>query len=397
MQILFLTPELPHPARGGGTIKSATLLDYLKPRHDVDLMCLRRSELTEEQSSWASEFGTVATVRVRGERSPASLLRSYAAGVPLSILRNRSARFSELVRERLAARLHDAVFVDGWLMAQYVPPDFKGLRALHQHNAEFVMWEREAAMEPNPLRRALIRREAARVRRYEASILGKCDVVFAVSEPDRQALRGLGARPGRIELLPNVAEPGLLDRPALTPLGVEPMILFLGTLSWQPNVQGIRHFLRHAFPRVRERLPQAALVVAGRGAPPDLARVARRTPGVDLAGPFEDPEPLYRRARAFVEVARGGSGTRVKVLNALARGLPVVTTPDGAEGLDIRSGEHALVGSTPREISDALVRVMTDDTKWTALSENGRRLIRELYVPEVAYRGLDEVFAADRT
>jgi len=137
--------------------------------------------------------------------------------------------------------------------------------------------------------------------------------------------------------------------------------------------------------------------VGGRGAPADLSRLARRVAGVELVGAFDDSETLYRRARAFVEVARGGSGTRVKLLNALARGLPVVTTPDGAEGLDIRPGEHVLVGSSPSEISDALVRVMIDDALWKVLSANGRRLVRDLYVPDRAYRALDEVFAADRS
>jgi glycosyltransferase involved in cell wall biosynthesis len=397
LRIHFLTPELPHPARGGGTTKSATLLDYLKNRHDVDLLCLRRSALTHEQASWASDFGTVVTIPVQGERSPANLLRSYIAGVPLSILRNRSARFAALVRDQLDGRPYDAVFADSWLMAQYVPPGFKGLRTLHQHNAEFVMWQREASLEPDPFRRMLVRREGARVRRYETSILHRFDVVFAVSEPDRRALQGLGTGAKRIELLPNVAEPGLLERPALARDIAEPVILYLGTLSWQPNARGLRHFLRHSFPRVRDALPHASLIVAGKGAPPDLVRLARRAPGVELVGAFDDPESLYRRARAFVEVARGGSGTRVKVLNALARGLPVVTTSDGAEGIGVRPGEHALVGSSSEELSDALVRVLTDDALWTALAENGRRLVRQLYVPQKAYRALDEVFASERS
>jgi glycosyltransferase involved in cell wall biosynthesis len=281
-------------------------------------------------------------------------------------------------------------------MAQYLRADFDGLRALHQHNAEFVMWEREAAVEANPLRRALVRKEAERVRRYEGSILRTFDVVFAVSEPDRAALRDLVTDPPLMELLPNVAAPGLLERPDLSPHESEPVILYLGTLSWQPNARGLRHFLDHVFPHVRERLPRVRLIVAGRGAPPSLARLARGIPGVEMLGAVEDPEPLYQRARAFIEVARGGSGTRVKVLNALARGLPVVTTPEGAEGLDIRSGEQALVGSSAPAIAQALIQVLTDDDTWTALANAGRRLIRDRYVPETAYQALDRVFPSSR-
>jgi polysaccharide biosynthesis protein PslH len=373
LRILFLTPEVPHPARGGGTIKSSTVLEYLQARHDVELMCLRDSDPL-----------------VRG-RTPGNILRSYAAGVPLSVLRNRSQQFGDLVRNRVVDGRFDALFCDGWLMAQYLPPGFAGLRVLHQHNAEFVMWKREAGLEENPLRRAIVRWEAARVRRYEASILQPFDVTLAVSEPDRQALREL-AGSKRIELLPNVAEPGLLERTPLQASGTDPVILFLGTLSWPPNARGLQDFLRRAFPLLRARRPDVRLVVAGRGAPPDLGELVRG-PGVEMAGAVDDPEPLYRRARVFVEVAAGGSGTRVKVLNALARGLPVVTTSDGAEGLDVRPGEHVLIGSGPQELVDALVRVMGDDGVWSTLSENGRRLVRDRYTPETAYRVLDEVFA----
>lgn len=397
MRILFLTPEFPYPARGGGTIKSSTLITHLKLKHEVDLMCFRRSELSDEQTSWANAIGEVVTVEAQGERTAANLLRSYAAGIPLSILRNRNARFAELVLQLLGRRPFDAVFVDSWLMAQYLPRTFQGLRTLHQHNAEYVMWQRQAAYESNPLRRALVRNESERVRRYESSILRGFDVVFAVSELDRRALRDVGVEPGRLELLPNVPEPGMLERPPLSARGADHVLLYLATLSWQPNLQGLRHFLLHTFPILRGRMPGARLLVAGRGAPRDLVRLASRVQGVELVGAFDDPEPLYRRARAFIEVARGGSGTRLKVLNALARGLPVVTTPDGAEGLDIRPGVHALVGSTPAELSDALARVMSDDAIWTSLADNGRRIVRERYVPETAYRALDRVFAPART
>jgi glycosyltransferase involved in cell wall biosynthesis len=392
VRILFLTPELPFPAWGGGLIKSATLLAYMKPRYEVDVMCFRRSDLSKEQASWAAETGTMVTLQSLRRRTPVNLLRSVAAGVPLSILRNRSAGFAELVAQRLASGRYDAVFVDGWLMAQYLPKSFHGLRILHQHNAEHLMWQRQAASESHPLRRVLVGMESGRVRRYESSILRQFDVVFAVSEPDRRALQELDGEL-RVELLPNVPEPGMLDRPALSPPSGEPVVLFLGTLSWPPNLQGLRQFLQDALPLLRGRLPNAILVVGGRGTPAELARLAERVSGVELVGAFDDPEPLYRRARAFVELARGGSGTRVKVLNAMARGLPVVTTPDGAEGLDICPGEHALVGSTALEISDSLVHVLTNDSVWRMLAENGRRLVRERYTPEEAYRVLDGVFA----
>ena len=392
MRILLLTSEMPYPARSGGTIKSISVLQHMQHNHEVHVLCFRREPLSPEQEAWTAEDGSVVTVPLRRGRSAWNLLRSYGARVPMSVLRNRSRRMSRLAAERLASGWFDVVFADGWLMAQYVPPTFAGLRMLHEHNAEHVMWRRQADLETSFARRALIRLEQRRVRAYESAIVRRFNVVFAVSEDDRRALEALGTRPGSVRLLPNVPQDGLLDLPDLRP-PAEPVLLFLGSLGWPPNAEGLRRFLRSGFPALRARRPNVRLVVAGAGAPSWLGRLASETAGVEYAGAVADPEPLYRAARAFVDVGVGGSGTRVKVLNAMARGLPVVSLPWGVEGLNAVPGEHSLMARDEAELLDLLGQVLDDDGRWRALSEGGRRLVRERYVPEVAFAELDASLA----
>jgi len=393
MRILFLTSEVPYPARSGGTIKSISVLQHMQHNHDIHVLCFRREPLSPEQKAWTVEDGPVVTVPLRRSRSAWNLLRSYGAGVPMSVLRNRSRRMSRVAAERLASGGFDAAFADGWLMAQYVPATFPGLRVLHEHNAEHVMWQRQADLEKSFARRALIRLEHKRVRSYESAIVRRFDVVFAVSEEDRRALEELGTRPGAVRLLPNVPQEGLLERPPLRP-PAHPDLLFLGSLGWPPNAEGLRRFLRSGFPALRSRRPDVRLILAGAGAPTWLERLASKTAGVEYAGAVTDPEPLYRGARAFVDVGVGGSGTRVKVLNAMARGLPVVSLQWGVEGLGAVPGEHALVGGDEAELLDLLGEVLDDDVRWRSLSEGGRRLVRERYVPEIAFASLDATLAA---
>jgi glycosyltransferase involved in cell wall biosynthesis len=389
LRILFLTPrQLDHPD-SGGTIKSAALLSYLERTSEVDAAAFH----VPDGQPWDRADGETVTVPIDRGRTGTNLARSYVAGVPLSIQRNRSREMRERVARLVAERAHDAVFVDGWLMAQYVPAGYEGARLLHEHNAEYVMWQRQTAFEDRRGRRALVRFEAGRVRRYERSILEGFDTVFVVSEADRTALLELGEVPGDVRILPNVPDLGLAERPLLDPTS-EPVLLFFATLSWPPNAEGLTRFITEGMPNVLERVPKARLVVAGSGAPETLVRLAQRARGVEYAGPVEDDERLYRRARCFVDVAVGGSGSRVKVLNALARGLPVVTTKDGAGGLEVVAGEHLLVADGPEAMASLISRTLTDDALWVGLRDAGRALIRERYVPEVAFGELDRVLEA---
>lgn len=384
MRVLFLTPRQLDRPRSGGTIKSAALLAHLESRHHVDVVCLRGPN----ERRWDRSAGEVVTVPLERGRSLRHLLSSYVTRVPLSIERNRSRNVATNTEQVVAAGAYDAVFVDGWLMAQYVPEAFAGARLLHEHNAEHVMWRRQMELETNPVRRGLVRLEARRVRRYERAVLGRFDIVFAVSEPDRDALAALGLPSERIRLLPNVADPSLLERPELMPVAA-PILLFLGTLSWPPNEEGLSRFVRDELPRLFERVPAARLLVAGSGAREGLIRTVHESRGVEYAGPVEDDEHLYTRARCFVDVGIGGSGTKVKVLNALARGLPVVTGPDGVAGLEVTPGEHLLVADDRERLLGSLVRVLGDDELWMTLSRNGRDLVRRRYVPEAAFDALD--------
>jgi glycosyltransferase involved in cell wall biosynthesis len=383
-RILFLTAlPLDRPA-SGGTIKSAAVLAHLERDREVDV-----AYLSPRDSAWTRDGGTTIAVPLSQPRSATRLVASYARRLPLSVERNRSPELAMRVDTLVERERYDAVFVDGWLMAQYVPRRFDGLRLLHEHNVEHEMWLRHARLERSAGRRVIVRLEAARVRAYERSLVGRFDVVFAVSEPERSALVALGADAARVRLLPNVADPSLLERPPLEPMA-DPTVLFLGTLSWPPNAEGIERYLRIAHPALRARVPGARLIVAGRGASDALASLVRGTPGAELESDVDDDEALYRRARCFVDPSLGGAGTRVKILNAMARGLPVVASTDAAAGLDARDGVELLTAADPAATAAAVERVLGDDDAWRALSGSGRRLVADRYTPPRAFAALDE-------
>jgi len=379
LRVLFITPQPPWPARGGGLIKTRALVEHLQRWARVEVVCL---------AGLAAQKGEAPLPRPRGL---GSFLRSLALGLPLSVYRNWSATVAWQVRGLLEGGF-DAVVADHIYSAAYVPDDFTGRRLLHLHNVESLMWRREAQLERDPLRRWAVALEARRLRRYEAAQVRRFHRVFVVSEEELRELLALGLPEGRAGVLPNVPAPGLLGRPPLRYQEAEPRAVYLGTLSWRPNQRGLRLFLTEGLPHLQRLLPGSTLTVAGNGPPAWLSSLARSRKGVELIGAVDEDgeEALYRSARAFLEPVLGGAGTKVKVLNALARGLPVAATPDGARGLQVLPGRHLLVAEGPRELAEAVARLLSSPALWQELAEAGRELVQRLYVPDVAFRPLLE-------
>jgi glycosyltransferase involved in cell wall biosynthesis len=297
-----------------------------------------------------------------------------------------------LVESEIADFLPDVVFADGWLAAQYVPHEVSCLKILHEHNAEFELWQRQAELEGG-IRRWLTKREASRVKRYEGALLGRFDATLTVSPDDRRALGRIGGDLNRIKVLPNVPDASLLEATLPTFAGTEPVVLYFGTLSWQPNIEGLERYVSFAHKQVLKRVPEARLVVAGKGASEELIRRLAAAPNVEYVGEVEDTEQIYRRARVAIDSSRSGGGTRLKILNSLARGIPVVASQEAARGLDIVPGEHLIVARNEHGLIDGVTSLLRDAERWRVLSENGRALIRARYVPESAFTALDELLA----
>ncbi len=229
MKLLFITQRWRCPPRGGGPIKTWALVRFLEQHASV--------EVVSADSLLGGSSAPLPRPRTLG-----ALLASYAAGKPLSIYRNWSPALARAVRHRLESGF-DAVLADHIYMVQYVPEDYPGRKLVHLHNVESLLWQREAALQSDPLSRWVVALEARRLRRYEESQLGRFDRVFAVSEEERRELLAMGLPEDHIGVLPNVPEPGLLERPPLRYEEGGPRALYLGTLSWRPNERGLRAFL----------------------------------------------------------------------------------------------------------------------------------------------------------
>jgi glycosyltransferase involved in cell wall biosynthesis len=201
------------------------------------------------------------------------------------------------------------------------------------------------------------------------------DQLLAVSEDERLYFEGLGAR--GVKVVPNGVDCEAFRALPTGRAGQPPLILYLGNMSWGPNVSAAVFLAREALPGLRDRLPGARLQIVGRSPVPEVRALARLQ-GVEVVGNAPDIRPHLREAGVLAVPLDSGGGTRLKILEAFAAGLPVVSTPVGAEGIDAVHGEHLLIAERDQFL-EGLLAVLQDDALGDRLATRARELVQDRY------------------
>jgi len=377
MRILFLTETVPYPLDSGGRIKTFHTLRMLAGPHEVRLHAFIRDDAQRAHRARLEALGVPTTLHLvprSAAREAWFALRSLA-GAPYSVGRHFDAAAFAAMRTEAAAWPPDLVYCDHLSMGEYATRLDRPI-VYDAHNVEFEILRRFAATRPDPLTRAAAAVEWRRVRRYEAAVCRRSRLVFVVSEVDRRALTELsGSRAPFVEVPIAVDAAGTAPIATLT---TAPRLLFLGGLHWPPNADALATFVRDMWPLVRATRPDATLTSVGRD-DSAVAEECRRTPGVRLTGWVPEIDPFVQESRVLVVPMRAGSGMRVKILEAMARGLPVVSTTVGCEGIGVVPGEHLLLADTPDAFAAAVLRVLGDDALAATLARNSRALVMARY------------------
>ena len=415
MQILFLTQILPYPPDAGPRVKTWNVLRYLVCRgHEIHLASFIRPE---EQAHLGAVFdlcASVSTVPILRSR-PVDLLawlRSYVSGRPFLVERDDVRDMRELVQRIMASKGVEAIHADQLTMAQFAL-EANGLSGANGHNPQLTfdahnaVWtivERMKQQLP-ALLGPVIDLESRRTKAYEGQIVRAFDRTLAVSEPDRAALIQASASGSNGNGTLNI-DGFIASRISVVPIGVDTKqlnpiprpdhsksILTLGTLHYPPNADGVRWFAREVLPLIRDQVPDSALTIIGANPPRDLHRLARNSDGaIDVMGYVPDLTPHLETAAVMVVPVRVGGGMRVRILEGFARGIPMVATSLGLEGIEAKSERHILVADTPAEFAGAVVRLLQDRQLQEEMTASARLLVERKYDWRRVLAPLDEIY-----
>jgi glycosyltransferase involved in cell wall biosynthesis len=375
--MLMISIELPFPPTSGGRMKSWNMVDYLGRHYELGLACPLKYG-TAEIDSFKSKTNLrdFVTDRVEIPRSGGTLFKSYLKGIPINVMRSQSSRIKKEIAQ--IANNYDIILLDHYESAQYVPSDYQGKVILHTHNATYLMWERYAKSDANIAFRAATYLEAIRVKRYELMAAENADLVFA-SPNDIDSLAKIGVDRQKCRVTYHLGDDNQLDLPSLEFDKTEKALLYIGTLSWEANVDGLLWFFESIWPKVKQQHPDLHFYVVGGNADPRLLEAAKNLDDVEFTGFVDELEPYFQKARLFMAPLRFGSGIKVKVLNAMSRGMPTITTSVGSEGLIAEHMKHLSITDDADDMVSAIDRLLTDKEKWQELERESRKLVAENY------------------
>ncbi|MFN8637676.1 MAG: glycosyltransferase family 4 protein [Chloroflexota bacterium] len=394
MKVLFLTPRVPYPLDAGTSFRNFRLLQSAAREHEVHLLSFAERSLAEAHRE------ALQAVCRRVETQPAPphpayrrLARTLTAPLPDMAYRRWSPGFATILRQLLAEERYDVVQVEGIEMARYLPLCRGARRIFSEHNVEYVLQRRAYEVDRTRLPRlpqALYSwLQARKLARFEATACRLADVTLTVSQEDAAVLARLEPR-GRYHVVPNAIDPDAFPQREGWP--ARPTVLFTGTMEYRPNADAARWLLDAVMPAVWAKAPETRVLVVGRGPSADLVARGQHDPRIAVTGPVESVDPYWSRATAYVLPMRGGGGTRFKVLEAMAAGLPIASTPMGMEGIAAVDGTHYLAGASAQGLAASIVRLLEDEPLRERLVGAASQLVREQYDWQVVAPRLLDVY-----
>jgi glycosyltransferase involved in cell wall biosynthesis len=399
LRVLLISQMVVYPADAGPKVKTLQTLRHLAARHEVTYCAFARTPVEHQQADALRPLcHRVETVQLSRSRLSdiGYLAASLATGESFLLRRDDRAEMRTAVRRLLAEERIEVIHVDQLNMMQFVPPEWTGPIVLDEHNAVWLRVERLRAHAPDPIRRWLLGREARLIRSAEAGACQRADVVLAVSEQDREALRAITSDVVNITVAP-IAVDVAHYAPIREARAPQPdRLLTIGTMFSPPNSEGVAWWLREGFEQLRALRPQVIYDIVGPRPPASLRALASRRPGARLHGYVADPAPFWTGASVLAVPLLSGGGVRVKILEAMASGVPIVSTSVGCEGLGVRDGEHLLIADTPEAFAQACARLLADAPLARRLAANAYQLVRDRYDTGSALAPLDAAYDALR-
>ncbi len=391
MKILWVKSDFLHPTTKGGHIRTLETLKRLHERHEIHYVAL---DLPEQKGGVerSSEYCTKAYPiphSVPQRNTPAFAIQAAAglfSRLPLAVSRYRSEAMKRQIEALTRSQRFDSIVCDFLFPAPNMPD--LGACVLFQHNVESMIWKRHAETETSALRSFYFGGQYDRMLRYEGEVCRAVKSVIAVSDVDAQTMHSLYGV-SRVEAVPTGVDLEYFAPPPEAARTAD--LVFLGSMDWMPNIDGIEWFVAEVLPLIRSKRPDCSLAIVGRRPTREITQLAQKDPRIQVTGTVPDVRPYLWGSSVSIVPLRIGGGTRLKIYEAMAAKVPVVASTIGAEGLDIRNGENIHVADEPAGFAERCLALLDDPAARSRMVRAALEIISSRYSWEVVSRKFEEL------
>ena len=395
MKVLWVKTDFLHPTTRGGQIRTLEMLRELHKRHEVHYMAFD-DPLNPEGLKRSCEYASYSYPvphKIVPKSSPAftlKLLEGLVSPIPVAGARYRSTAMRDTIAKVVAAHDFDAKVCD-FLFPSINIPDLRSW-TLFQHNVESVIWERHAQSGRTAAHRAYFALQAKRMAQWERSVCRSAAQVIAVSNTDEQLMRSrFGIE--QVSSVPTGVDVEYFERPESYSVLYD--LVFVGSMDWMPNIDGMRWFLAQVFPLIRKEKPDCRLAIVGRN-PSQALLEAAKDPAITVTGTVPDVRPFLWQSALSVVPLRVGGGTRLKIFEAMAAGTPVVSTTIGAEGLPVRHGETIQIADTAEQFAADCLRLLAHSQDRRKMAQQAAQLVIQNYSWEQVTKGFERLIFSSK-
>lgn len=395
MRILWVNTNFMHPTNKGGSIRTLEMLRHLHRWHEIHFVAIE-DPLQPEGPARSSEYSTRSyaskhAVPARGSLAfYGQVARAWLSPLPLAMSRYRSPALGKTLQVLLKEGSFDRAVVDHLTPATYYPDLPRAL--LFQHNVETVIWRRYAEQASNPVSRLYFGLQAERMFRFERDVCRAAGHIVAVSATDASRMRELFGT-SRVSEIPTGVNLEYYT-PSVTPER-KADIVFVGSMDWMANQDGVAYFLDDILPRIHERRPATTFAIVGRNPGRDLLERAQKDPRITVTGTVPDVRPYLWGAGVSIVPLRIGGGTRLKVYESMGAQVPLVSTTIGAEGLEYERGVHLQIADSAAAFADRCLDLLADPGAAAAMAAVAWQLVAERFSWETVAKRFDRILTEE--
>ena len=401
MKTLWVNSNFMHPTTKGGQIRTLEMLRHLHRWHEIHYVAIENPSQPEGPAR-AHEYSHKSypfPYHVPSKTSPAfyaELVRGLFSPTPVAVERFNPPGMRAFLEDLIRQERFDCAVVDHLAPTSYFPDLPHAI--FFQHNVETVIWRRRVEHAPDPLRRAYFRLQADRMYHYERRVSQASGHIVAVSQTDAAEMRRLFdvTRVTEIPTGVNIEYflPGRTGVPAC--LGERSSssstdLVFVGSMDWLPNVDGVLYFVREILPLIHQVRPETTIAIVGRTPPPKITQLAAQDPRIQVTGTVPDIRPYLWSSAVSIVPLRIGGGTRLKIYEAMAAQIPVVSTTIGAEGLSVNPPHDIRIADAPEHFASQCLELLASREIRGRVSQAAWEMVNSHFSWEHVARCFEEI------